>query len=95
MGGEFTVESTLGSGCIFRFTVEVQSLQGGGEAHVENKDGLQGKRALLLMHNKSAQSILQQQLFQWGVSCSLASTEIEAYEILKKVNDRGLPYCNT
>ena len=88
MGGEIGVESKMGEGSIFRFTV----CMGKQSAAPISCEDLQGLRALIVDENASVRSILHQQLISRGVHSSAAESGRQALEMLREAANRGEPY---
>lgn len=85
MGGQFKVESALGSGTTFRFTVQLEAGPGAALEAGEGASGaLAGRRCLLLVLNRSTADILQEQLSAWGMRCMHAATVAAAQHALKE-----------
>jgi len=86
MGGDTVVESEVGAGSVFSFTVvlgrheaaEPVGMPGGMPGG--HKRDLQGTRALILVDGATNRRMVQQQLESWGATCTLASDSSDALE---------------
>ena len=85
MGGRMWVESVLGSGSVFHFTVAAQS-SGAELANSYLKDhssALAGKRVLIVDDNTTNRRILMKQTLLWGMLPSAAASAIEALDLVR------------
>jgi signal transduction histidine kinase/DNA-binding response OmpR family regulator len=69
MGGEIKVESTVGKGSTFSFTVEMGVYGGGKETVLRPAEGLEGRRVLVIDDNAINRMILTEQMRDWGFDC--------------------------
>ena len=90
MGGEISVESSIGNGSSICFTIPL-SLPNG---HLEADAALPfaGKKALLVGGTEFEQEMLSRQLVSWGTQVTLSSSSSEAVVTLKAANDAGSPF---
>jgi CheY-like chemotaxis protein len=83
MGGHIEVESSEGNGATFNFTILSLASSQSLRTHVTNHmAGLEGKRILVVDDNLTNRYILKNQLEQWKLLPTLASSGQEALEIL-------------
>ncbi len=83
MGGEIIVESELNKGTSFKFFIESEVSSGSVVQYVNlTLVGCEGKKVLVVDDNSTNRKILRIQLEQWKLAPTLASSAIEALEIL-------------
>jgi CheY-like chemotaxis protein len=84
MDGKIKVESKYGEGSSFTFTMRTEAgtklLQSTDEPY--NMMGLEGKKVLIVDDNQTNLNILKTQLEQWALEPILASSAMQALEIL-------------
>ncbi|MBT1689895.1 hybrid sensor histidine kinase/response regulator [Dawidia soli] len=84
MGGSITVESEMGVGTSFVFTIKGMVSQESIRQYVHtNITGNEGKKVLVVDDNKTNLNILKNQLEQWKLVPMLASSGAEALQILE------------
>ncbi|MEO1559029.1 MAG: response regulator, partial [Cyanobacteria bacterium J06632_19] len=83
MDGTMWVESTVGIGSTFHFTIAAQSAPSCGITNLENiQPHLSGKRLLVVDSNPTNRSILTLQMQKWGIVVFPASTASQALELV-------------
>ena len=92
MGGEMTVESQVGHGSTFAFTVRVQRANTRGEPFLESPNPLAGLQTLIVEDNATSQAILQRQATSWGTHSEVTGTGEDALALLQSAAQRGRPY---
>jgi signal transduction histidine kinase/DNA-binding response OmpR family regulator len=91
MGGQITVESHVGQGTIFTFTIKTNiSLQSARTYVHYNMTGVEGKKILVIDDNSTNRSILKNQLLGWKIIPTLAISGEEALGILSHSLDFDL-----
>ena len=87
MGGEITIQSKLGEGTTFTFTIKTSASKSAFVNYVHlNLDTLQGKRILIVDDNKTNCRILETNLRHWKFSTHVANSASEALLILSLEN---------
>ena len=93
MGGKVSVESVIGKGSSFHFTVQYgvaePNLMAQPPAQLEE---LRGVPVLVVDDNETNRSILRSMALQWGMRASVAGSGAEALEALRTAKARGDPF---
>ncbi len=85
MGGETLVESQLGAGSVFSFTVMLGRHEPAEPvAPAPQLRDLQGTRALILADGETSRRVLQQQMESWGATCTLARDPADALGLVAR-----------
>ena len=94
MGGSIHVESSLGTGSTFWFTVtfEKQASQPAADPRSAPIGLLTGVRALIVESSAINRGILHAQMSNWDMTIRLAETPKQAMELLVQAAARSVPY---
>lgn len=83
MGGNILVESHVGKGSTFTFTIQTSISQESMRTYVHhNLAGLEGKKVLVVDDNLTNRNILKNQMVQWKLEPTLVVSGEEALKIL-------------
>jgi len=87
MGGKILVDSEVNWGTTFTFTIQTRASQQATRTYVHyNVIGLEGKKVLVVDDNPTNRSILKNQMEQWKLVPTLATSGAEALAILRNEN---------
>ncbi|MEM9219982.1 MAG: response regulator [Cyanobacteria bacterium P01_F01_bin.150] len=90
MGGEIGVESVLGEGSTFSFTIQVQTTQSDNAENQFDISVLQGKRLLIVDDNSTNCEILVTQTTVWGMRPEVYHSPQEVLAVLDhQTNNQG------
>lgn len=93
MEGEIFVESKLGQGSTFWFTVTFSCQPDVKKKHSQKTmDNLLGVRLLIVDDNATNREIMETQVQSWGVTCAVAENGTQALQLLRKAVAAGEPY---
>jgi signal transduction histidine kinase/CheY-like chemotaxis protein len=92
MGGQIGIESVLGQGSTFRFTVWLTKQPAETHATPLPRGSLQGRRLCIVDDNATNRRILEQYASQWGLQSASASDGYQALALLKYAATRGEPF---
>ncbi len=92
MGGQIWVESEIGRGSKFHFTVQVRIARSGDLQQSAPTEMLRGIKTLIVDDNPTNRQILVQMLNRWDVDCTTAESATEALAMLDAAQQKGSPY---
>ena len=88
MGGVIRIESTVGEGSTFEFTMKcrVAAVAPGGESptEVEARERLRGRRLLIVDDNATIRQVLQRHADSWGIAVRAVASAAEALAVLRQ-----------
>jgi CheY-like chemotaxis protein len=84
MGGSLSVESVVGEGSTFSFSIELDTVQASSAAVSPNRSTrLKGQSVLVVDDNETSRWVLGKQLDAWGMDISEAASGLEATALVE------------
>ena len=92
MGGELVVESEVGVGSTFWFTLSLEKQPEGARVMPKPTADLEGLRVLVVDDNETNRKIVCEQVSSWGMKQGMAVDGLRALEMLRSAAEEGDPY---
>ena len=92
MGGRIWVESEVGAGSVFQFTIRLEVAPGYGEEDAIVPECFQGLRVLIVDDNKTSRQVLSSVVQSWGMRSTSFGTARDALEALRAAEDPKREY---
>jgi len=92
MGGEITVESEVGVGSTFRFSIPLEVGSSAPDRQPADAKALVGLRALIVDDNATARRLLQEILSRWEMIVTVAESAEEGTAAYLAQRDAGAPF---
>ncbi|SMF95286.1 Signal transduction histidine kinase [Methylomagnum ishizawai] len=92
MGGGLEVESRLGRGAAFGFSVPLVRAEPAGAGVPAQPMELQGRRVLIAEDNATHRDILKRYVESWGMEAGLAADGFQAIDLLQEAAATGHPF---
>lgn len=91
MGGEIAIESEVGVGTTFRFTVQLGVQNDAPPAREESLELFQGLPVLIVDDNETNRLILKEMVIGWGMQPTVVEGVDEAIQAMERAQNSGKP----
>ncbi len=92
MGGQIAVESELGLGSTFRFTLTLGKQPVSQRPTMPQWGDISGLRVLAVDDNATNRLVVSEQLSSWGVEVEVRSSGLEGIEVMRQAAEAGRPF---
>jgi PAS domain S-box-containing protein len=92
MGGQLALESKLGKGSRFHFTITLAQNRDAADNDTDDRPAPDSLRVLLVEGHSSARQLLQQQALLWGWNIGVASDAQQALDMVSEAQRSGKPW---
>jgi two-component system, sensor histidine kinase and response regulator len=92
MGGELTVESTVGEGSTFAFTASLEAAEAPDDEADGARAALEGQTALIIEDHATARGVLADYMRRWGVRPVAVDSGKKGLEEARRARSSGRPY---